>query len=144
MLYPLLFISIFLLLTSIHPLLPIAILAIIFFIFYFTSKKKLSPPQTSTLSDSEAVELYRWNKRTYLKSKDWKDKRLLVLKRDNFTCQSCSSTSQLSVHHIYYSKLGNEPLDHLITLCQPCHQSLHEEKGYPQTVEEYYTFEGNI
>lgn len=54
----------------------------------------------------------------------WKEKRLEILNRDNFTCQMCGSENkQLQVHHKYYKK--SEPWDYyndaLITLCCDCH-----------------------
>lgn len=67
-------------------------------------------------------------KKTYvekLRDPRWQKKRLEILNRDNFTCQSCfSSEKTLHVHHKIYIK-GVEPWDYnneyLITLCEECH-----------------------
>ena len=72
-------------------------------------------------------------KRDYLLSVRWRIKRNAVFVRDNNTCQSCGSTEQLECHHIDYSMLGDEPLEHLITLCggsNGCHQAVHNRLGY--------------
>jgi len=60
-----------------------------------------------------------------LKDPRWQRKRLLVFKRDNWTCQKCGSKEDsLTVHHICYVP-GADPWDHpdelLLTLCEFCH-----------------------
>lgn len=60
----------------------------------------------------------------------WQKKRILILQRDNFTCQQCYSTENtLMVHHLYYGK-NLDPWeaedDWLITLCKECHDYYHE------------------
>jgi len=60
-----------------------------------------------------------------LKDPKWQKKRLEILNRDNFTCQSCmSDDNTLHVHHKSYDK-GREPWDYpntcFITLCEECH-----------------------
>ena len=62
----------------------------------------------------------------YMNSDAWKKKRNERLKLDNFKCQKCGSAMNLVVHHITYDRLGREPMEDLITLCQRCHASLHE------------------
>jgi hypothetical protein len=59
----------------------------------------------------------------------WQKKRLTILKRDKFTCQSCKEDDNtLHVHHIEY-KEGKEiweyKNDDLITLCDNCHKLWH-------------------
>lgn len=61
----------------------------------------------------------------YLKSDEWKAKRLEVLKRDNSKCQICSSSEQLDIHHKTYENFRNENLDDLQTVCRKCHKELH-------------------
>ena len=43
-----------------------------------------------------------------------------VHKRDNYTCQLCSCSPSLHVHHIDYNRDNNTVLN-LITLCHSCH-----------------------
>lgn len=66
-----------------------------------------------------------------LKSNEWKQKRLVILKRDNFKCQHCSQKDNLQVHHKKYIK-GKMPWEvpnnYLITLCSNCHTKEHEGK----------------
>ena len=59
-----------------------------------------------------------------LKDPRWQKKRLLILERDGWSCQSCGDKeSTLNVHHLWYE--GNDPWDapeeSLLTLCEPCH-----------------------
>lgn len=61
-----------------------------------------------------------------LKDPRWQKKRLLILERDQWTCQQCYDTeSTLVVHHRRYLP-DVEPWDYpenlLITLCKDCHE----------------------
>ena len=56
----------------------------------------------------------------------WQRKRLEILQRDDFRCQSCfDSEITLHVHHCYYDKF-KKPWDYesnsLLTLCSDCHE----------------------
>ena len=64
--------------------------------------------------------------REYLKSDDWKRKRYVVLKRDNWKCKLCGDKAT-QVHHLKYAKhqIGKEPIDWLISICKPCHDKQH-------------------
>ena len=63
----------------------------------------------------------------YLKSDEWKKKRLERLKIDKFTCQICNKQSgRLDVHHTTYQNIYKENINDLITLCENCHKKLHE------------------
>ena len=68
----------------------------------------------------------------------WQKKRLEILNRDEFMCQSCGdTTSTLHVHHKYYENI--EPWDYsinsLITLCADCHeQESFSEKQYSNLI----------
>lgn len=61
----------------------------------------------------------------YLKGKWWVNLRSIILKRDNFTCQSCGSKKNLQVHHKKYRGFYKEKLKDLITLCKYCHWYQH-------------------
>ena len=67
------------------------------------------------------------------KNKRWKELRLRILKRDGYACTECKrygkSTGATMVHHIFpandipeYQYLS----DNLISLCNSCHNELHE------------------
>ena len=64
-----------------------------------------------------------------LRDPRWQRKRLEILTRDNWQCQSCGSKDKpLQVHHLVYSKLDPwEYPDYVFqTLCDDCHQVRHE------------------
>lgn len=76
-------------------------------------------------------EVPKINKKAYLQSEKWNQLRKAVLKRDHYCCRKCNASGiLLDVHHLHYRTLGNESLDDLVTLCRPCHDSLHELYGY--------------
>jgi len=58
----------------------------------------------------------------YLKSDDWKRKRYVVLKRDNWRCVYCGAKAT-QVHHKRYAKrdIGKEPIEWLVSVCNSCH-----------------------
>jgi len=63
----------------------------------------------------------------------WQKKRLEVMQRDEFTCQSCcDDTKTLNVHHRFYlpdKEPWEYPSDVLITLCEDCHEEEKEGKN---------------
>jgi len=73
------------------------------------------------------------SKSTYyekLRSPKWQKKRLEIMQRDQFCCQSCGDTeSTLNVHHKTYRK-NAEPWEYedenFITYCENCHSVIHE------------------
>ena len=70
-----------------------------------------------------------WQK---LQDPRWQRKRLEILNRAEFCCESCGdSQSQLQVHHGYYEK-GKEPWEYeddtLSCLCDRCHEKAHIAK----------------
>lgn len=63
-----------------------------------------------------------------LKSPKWQRKRLEIMQRDNWMCQSCfDDQHELHVHHVIYSENipWHEPNENLITLCSTCHDAWH-------------------
>lgn len=67
-----------------------------------------------------------------LKDPRWQKKRLEIMNRDEFMCQSCQATeSQLQIHHKIYLKkkmpweMGDE---NLVTLCCDCHAAVTDLK----------------
>ena len=64
----------------------------------------------------------------YLKSDAWQRKRYVVLKRDNWRCVYCGGRAT-QVHHKRYAKrnIGKEPIDWLVSVCDNCHNSIHNE-----------------
>ena len=64
--------------------------------------------------------------REYLKSDEWKRKRYVVLKRDNWKCKYCGKKAT-QVHHKRYAKyqIGKEPIKWLVSVCASCHKDQH-------------------
>ena len=62
----------------------------------------------------------------YLDSSDWKQRRARILKRDKYQCSMCGTGMNLRVHHVRYPDvLGEESDDDLITVCDSCHEKIH-------------------
>jgi len=66
--------------------------------------------------------------RDYLQSDEWKRKRYLVLRRDNWRCVYCGRRAT-QVHHTKYAKynIGREPIDWLVSVCKDCHDNIHSQ-----------------
>jgi 5-methylcytosine-specific restriction endonuclease McrA len=66
-----------------------------------------------------------------VRGRKWRERRKLVLERDNYECQECGCDLNLHIHHIKsvskFPELVNE-LSNLITLCKTCHYNLHFHK----------------
>jgi hypothetical protein len=62
----------------------------------------------------------------YLKSDEWKRKRYVVLRRDNWRCVFCGGRAT-QVHHKRYAKnnIGKEPIEWLVSICKSCHEAQH-------------------
>lgn len=64
----------------------------------------------------------------YMGSDAWRQKRLLVLERDQHKCQArmkgCTIRAE-QVHHVSYEYLGDEPLWDLQSVCLNCHRRIH-------------------
>jgi 5-methylcytosine-specific restriction endonuclease McrA len=84
----------------------------------------------------------RWQTKVYHKILDrkywangkctpyWESVRSLALKEDNYTCQRCGKTRDLTIHHILpRSQGGSDALENLIVLCVKCHDDV-ELLGY--------------
>jgi len=63
----------------------------------------------------------------YLKSEEWKRKRYVVMKRDNWRCVFCGGRAT-QVHHKKYAKynIGKEPIEWLVSVCKTCHDKQHQ------------------
>jgi len=64
-------------------------------------------------------------KAAYYLSEHWTQKRRDRLIFDDWKCCHCRSTSELQVHHWKYD-LFNESIEDLVTLCNVCHERIHE------------------
>lgn len=63
----------------------------------------------------------------YLESDEWKEKRKLVAKDRNNTCELCGKSVLFGfhIHHLTYERIFNEDLDDLMFLCAECHSKVH-------------------
>jgi 5-methylcytosine-specific restriction endonuclease McrA len=60
----------------------------------------------------------------------YKNLRQEVLRRDGWRCQSCSTMSNLEVHHKQFrSRSGDDSEENLITLCTRCHSVMHSSSS---------------
>ncbi|MFB7906426.1 HNH endonuclease [Kitasatospora sp. NPDC056076] len=54
---------------------------------------------------------------------DWSSRRVRVLTRDRWRCQSCGSREELEVDHLVpVAKGGSWGIENLWTLCRACHR----------------------
>jgi len=69
------------------------------------------------------------NYKQQLLTKEWLKKRLIILKRDNYSCKNCDKKTNLHVHHKKYINgrmCWDYPNNLLVTLCSECHESVHK------------------
>jgi 5-methylcytosine-specific restriction endonuclease McrA len=58
-----------------------------------------------------------------LASPRWRRLRAAVIEEQANVCLDCGAyTSLLELHHLHYRTLGEERMDDVIALCQPCHR----------------------
>ncbi len=71
----------------------------------------------------------------YLQTPEWQERRKQAMKWAGFRCQVCNAYGvKLNTHHRTYERRGNENNRDLITLCEDCHRTFHEN-GRLATVE---------
>lgn len=63
----------------------------------------------------------------YMNSAKWKGIQQEVLARAGYRCSACGTTRRLEVHHLVYTRFGNEELKDLIVLCKDCHWKAHHK-----------------
>jgi hypothetical protein len=66
-----------------------------------------------------------------LKDPRWQRRRLEIFSRDAWACQKCGDDkSELHVHHKEYTgEPWNAPDNFLVTLCDSCHKSTHDDRS---------------
>lgn len=66
----------------------------------------------------------------YMRSQQWKDRKNAFKHLKGHRCEICGNNKNLSVHHKSYESLGQELDEHLILLCESCHNKAHnQQKG---------------
>lgn len=96
---------------------------------YQTAYKKISD-----LKEQKRLSQIKEYRNDYLQSSTWREKRLLVLQRDNWICQSCRTAKATDVHHLNYDHIRNEPLFELVSVCRRCHEAIEEMKTGVSTI----------
>lgn len=74
--------------------------------------------------------------KSFYDSPKWRRKRNAILRRDHYQCQLCKRFGRITpaklVHHKLelseYPELAFDD-DNLVSVCQACHNKLHDEKG---------------
>jgi len=98
--------------------------------------KHIPLPISTIVVEDVQVDIARLNDPT-LKGSRYQDPtrldenlRIACLMRDGYACQHCGRRNiRLETHHIQFREHGGkETLTNLITLCEPCHDRLHEGK----------------
>ncbi len=64
------------------------------------------------------------HKEAYYASNHWKSIRAERWERDGYQCVLCGSSDDLQCHHVAY-RLFAEPMEHLMTVCDDCHGTVH-------------------
>lgn len=72
---------------------------------------------------------HRTSYETYINSKDWERRRNAFWQTHPRRCAVCDTGLRIHLHHMSYRKIGAEPDEHLIPLCQAHHRRYHELNG---------------
>jgi 5-methylcytosine-specific restriction endonuclease McrA len=83
----------------------------------------------ATIPPERLAELRAMDYRTgYLRTPEWRRTRRGAIFASGHRCQRCDQyKGVLDVHHLTYSRLGQEEPSDLIVLCRSCHRHQHEE-----------------
>lgn len=90
--------------------------------------------------------------KSFYNSKEWKETRAYVLKRDNYLCVKCGAPAAEVHHkeHLSESNIGDTAITmnpkNLISLCKDCHFAEHKGEhagGRKAQEESEYTFDEN-
>jgi hypothetical protein len=66
-----------------------------------------------------------FNYKTYIRSPEWRRKRLGIIRRAGGICERCHKWPVVNVHHLTYERLGDEFDSDLLGVCSKCHKELH-------------------
>lgn len=101
---------------------------------YRDAHSKLQEKRTKRFDEQRQERREAWMTEygKYLGSPEWRAKRELVLKRDNYKCQCCLTGLATQVHHKSYEFVdlaGSEPCFDLVAVCGPCHDRIEHMKA---------------
>lgn len=60
----------------------------------------------------------------YLASREWALLKAAVRRRSGGTCERCHAAPHDETHHLTYERIGQERLEDLLGVCEPCHEFL--------------------
>ena len=92
-----------------------------------TTHKSVELQHEATDFRTKKAEEYREKYHNYLKSDEWQEKRLTVLKKAAFICRDCRKNKATEVHHETYKRVFNERINDLTALCYKCHRKRHHK-----------------
>ncbi len=87
------------------------------------------PVLSLTLANTDLTS-FKYLKKKYMESKEWKHLKNSVLFINNSKCEMCADDENLDVHHKTYKHIGHENMDDLAVVCRSCHEEIHDEYGY--------------
>lgn len=57
----------------------------------------------------------------------WQRRRKTYFEEHGYQCERCGATKDIQLHHLEYThEIGTEPDDHLMSLCDECHNNTHK------------------
>ncbi len=62
----------------------------------------------------------------YINSPLWAERKRQYYEDHKKQCRACGGYRDIQLHHIFYTKWGQEPDNALVPLCTKCHTELHE------------------
>lgn len=65
--------------------------------------------------------------RAYMRSAEWRRRRLEVIRRAGGICERCHRWPIVNVHHLTYERLGAELPGDLLGVCPRCHEDIHDQ-----------------
>lgn len=100
---------------------------------YRAANSKITESRNRQFNKQREIKRDNWLQEytKYLNSPEWKNKRDLVLKRDDYMCQCCLKNYATQVHHKSYEFVdlaGSEPCFDLVSVCKSCHDSIERMK----------------
>ena len=78
-----------------------------------------------SLYDQMLKELRTMKYSDYLNTEHWKHFKSEVIRFYGASCQVCSSSDNLNVHHKTYDNRGRETFNDVVLLCRECHSKIH-------------------
>jgi 5-methylcytosine-specific restriction endonuclease McrA len=85
---------------------------------------RLLTEERDRINSEKSSEWWLWYNQ-YLQSPEWRQKRALVFRRADDTCEGCGRAPATQVHHLTYANVGAEFLWQLAAICDDCHQRVH-------------------